>query len=123
MALWPLLPLPPPPRVNPSPAWPGTQSQSLHRPGLSSITLPPAPLPPTGPVHPPCNKMICSFSLLPLLCGPGEGQSCCGAGVGGRNGTALSNRFLLWSPCSAGFPTLPETVLAPAPEGREKHQV
>lgn len=36
MALWPLLPLPPPPRVNPSPAWPGTQSQSLHRPGLSS---------------------------------------------------------------------------------------
>lgn len=52
---------------------------SPYPPGLS-----PAPHPhllpyfPQAPIHPQCNKMVCSVRLLPLLCGPGQGQNCWG---------------------------------------------
>lgn len=70
MAIWPLLPLPFPQEGVPT--WPdlapGARAapSSLHSPGLSGTTPPPRPSFPQAPVHPQCNKVVCSVGLLPL---------------------------------------------------------
>lgn len=52
---------------------------SPYPPGLSPAPHPHLlPYVPQAPIHPQCNKMVCSVRLLPLLCGPGEGQNCWG---------------------------------------------
>lgn len=75
-----VLPLPLLPRVSPNLAW----EPELLRLPRTPQGLSPAPHPhllpyvPQAPIHPQCNKMVCSVRLLPLLCGPGEGQNCWG---------------------------------------------
>lgn len=49
---------------------------SPYPPGLPSTTPYLLPCFPQAPIHPQCNKIVCSVRLLPLLYGPAEGQSC-----------------------------------------------
>lgn len=99
--------------------------KSGPQPGLAWLTGP-------DPWHPPGTLQGSPTSHRPksthsvingLSCEPSASALWARRGTGplGGDGTALSNRFRLWPPCLAGFPTLPET--APAPEGRGKRQV